>query len=125
MTHAQILKAAIDKAIANGWRAGESEIVFTGEFYFGVDSIWFLMRDMATHEYIKVTFGINDLIFDHGFARALWGFEDDHIDAVAMHPEGVNDWNDSQEQPWFPAWKVRLVEMVVADHPIAYLGEHI
>ena len=50
------------------------------------------------------------LIYSHDFARALWGKEapNDYCKIV-----GVD------------MWQFHLQQMVVADDPIAYLGEHI
>jgi hypothetical protein len=48
------------------------------------------------------------LIYNHDFARALWG-------------EGPAD----QDLPAMHKWEEHLMHMVIAKDPIAYLAEHI
>jgi hypothetical protein len=54
-------------------------------------------------------------IFNHEFAKALWGEEIVHVQPDLSIP-GVYE---------SPLWKQRLMDMVVAEDPIKYLGENL
>lgn len=55
------------------------------------------------------------IIFDQNFAKALWG--DDPTGWKCEHCGLVSS--------FIPKWKVHLQQMVLADDPIQYLGEHL
>lgn len=57
------------------------------------------------------------LIFNHDFAKALWG-EDFIISHHANNLGQVGSWHQT-------AWRHHLQQMVIADDPIKYLGEHL
>lgn len=76
---------------------------------------------------------INEVIFDHDFAKALWGedlitinqgcaIEDtDHVplsDYWRLH--FMNSWNYDM-----PQWAFHLTKMVIADDPIQYLRDNL
>ncbi len=52
-----------------------------------------------------------DIIFDHKFAKALWGDEPLHRIKLT--------------EPLMENWGYHLQQMVIADDPIAYLGQNI
>ena len=125
MSNKEILEQAITKAIAGGyryWDYPEEELTVESFYhYFGDDHGGLL---------------VNDIIFDHDFAKALWG-EELHIDkslAVlpiktdmalsVVHTEygaGVDGDVDYKSNP---AWQYHLQAMVIAPDPIQYLGEN-
>jgi hypothetical protein len=82
MSNAEVLDRAIGKAHANGWK--------------------------GSVVYPDVYQAPEQLIFNHDFARALWG-------------EAPAD----QDLPARYKWEEHLMLMVIADDPIAYLGEHL
>lgn len=59
-------------------------------------------------------------IFDRGFANALWG-EDEWKACKVCHREHY-DQTDSNDN--MPPSEYHLMEMVIADERIRYLGEH-
>lgn len=93
MTDIETLKAAWEKAIDKG--------------FVPIDNKHVIVTDNRT----DIRFGYESWIYDHDFARALWGEE--------------VDWYDTNDDSFMPRWKGHLQEMVVADDPIAYLKDHI
>lgn len=74
-----------------------------------------------------------ELIFNHGFAKALWGEE-----KYMAYFAGYNEWSDAtdieyvedqdyDEEPHEkkPIWQYHLQQMVISENPIQYLGEHL
>lgn len=55
-----------------------------------------------------------DIIFNHNFAKALWG-EDNH---TLNFPEGKIHMQS-------PLWQYHLQQMVISENPIKYLGENL
>lgn len=112
MTDEQILTKAIEKAVANKWSNDYDWQIFNGELAnFDHDHVW-----------------PGQLLFDHSFAKALWG------DGKSRE---YNGWNletgkpltDAEKKKYIPksppVWQNYLQQMVVADDPIKYLGENI
>ena len=107
------LEKAIQKAIAGGWTVNgwtDSEdfswnIEEDGEFdtlhmhYTGLGEDWWL--------------NISAIIFDHDFAKALWGDELIDVNIGARGAYSID------------LWKYHIQNMVIADDPIAYLGDNI
>lgn len=96
MTHQEILTKAIEKAIDGGWNGlpgRPAEDLLT----------WVEGTDYR-------------FIFDHDFAKALWGDSDDERKVII----GQTDW-----RKWPLQWQYHLQQMVIADDPIAYLGDNI
>jgi hypothetical protein len=113
---AAILGRAIQKAIDGGWKEGNG---------------WLLNLDNRSEEELR--WKLSPLIiFNHDFAKALWGEE--HVDSdygttLQQYEQQVKDgmhyphdyqWNDLDY-----AWGYHLKHMVIADDPIKYLGENI
>lgn len=112
ISNQEILTKAIEKAIVGGWvpfdnnyRQKQSperilDWIYNGGFTDnGLDYLIF--------------------IFSHDFAKALWGDEGTWI-TRHYTPTGLQ--LSGQEVPY---WKVHLQQMVIADDPIAYLGDNI
>lgn len=105
-----ILTKAIEKAIAGGWVAFNTE---QSPLEFGVEthSTW---DGYKFYEYLTIisnheVWGQQDIIFNHDFAKSIWG-------------EGMIAYVDGRK---LPAWMLHLKEMVVADDPIKYLGDNL
>lgn len=107
MTNKEILEKAIKKSIDNGFdkfpdgmtrsikrdtNSGENVLLFEED---GIET-----KRLA----------VSTLIYDHDFAKALWGEE-----RVYTTGDVVYD----------AAWIFHLQQMVIADDPIKYLGEHL
>lgn len=104
MTNQQILTKAIQKAIDGGWETKLAEKVKDG----------YQWRS-------KIISQPELFIFNHGFAKALWGEEPSNL----LHfPAGPSD-KQIIEAENIPQWQYHLQQMVIADDPIAYLGENI
>lgn len=105
MTDQQILEKAIQRAIDGGWDAkglGGAEAWTDYPRALKAMAIYTLLNEGAGDGYLL-------FIFNHDFAKALWG---DVLTGYDM---------DGLQEPW----KFHLQQMVIADDPIAYLGENI
>lgn len=124
MNNQQILEKAIKLAIAGGWG-----IDFTAK-----DSlrIWenkstTEMIDYRPIEYMFNEDNYKDVIFNHDFAKALWG-EEKLSDKCKCGAEGEH--SAFSPKPHGLAyrklgWQKHLQQMVIAPDPIKYLGENI
>lgn len=126
MTHTEILAKAINKAIAGGWLKGED---------MDLDSyLHNLHQAMQSDMWAGVE---NVVIFNHDFAKALWGLDrlvcdSCHVDAG---PGDTECWNCNcktfeyvayqNTEDNLPNWQYQLQQMVIAEDPIVYLGENI
>ncbi len=97
----EIMKMAISKAIENGWKEGK-EVFGSSVKSGGWD--WICEPEV---------------MFDHDFARALWGDDETSI-STGGEP---SPWDDDMSS--LPAWQYHLQQMVISDDPIKYLGEHL
>jgi hypothetical protein len=111
---AKVLEQAIRRAVDSGWK---HKSAFT-EFMRYEDGILVLRRPNGQ----PCLLDAYRLIFNHDFARALWGEQ--------THPKfGATDmckrcgcWGDDG---WPNCYMWHLQQMVIAEDPIKYLGEHI
>jgi hypothetical protein len=94
MNTQEILTQAIEKAVANGW----------------VNSYGY--RRYKIHEW-KL------FIFEHDFAKALWGEEMLQVHRFIGTVDGATA--DYPQQ----AWQCHLQQMVLAEDPIQYLGNNL
>lgn len=109
MTDQEILIKAIEKAIAGGFRHSDypEEVLDVGAVFYYFDD---------DHGNLS----INDLIWRHDFAKALWGEKEAGTEDF-YSPEH----NELSGSSWPTMWQYHLQQMVIAKDPIAYLGEHI
>lgn len=122
MTHEEILKAAISKAVSNGfslrkWWVREAPNTVN---YVPADEE-LMLRDkygfqwIVDHPYT--------IIFDKSFAKAFWGSKKMCIDCERHHSTfsdcdcGLGNTN--------PEWHIRLRQMVLEEDPISYLAKFI
>lgn len=107
----QVLEAAIQRAIEGGWKP-KTEIHYQDYEDFDVPFKGF-------HDYANSTFiALESVLFDHEFAKALWGEE--LIEEYLFASEGSYKYSEIQV-----AWKKHLQIMVVAPDPIAYLRDYL
>jgi len=105
MTHQEILTKAIEKAIASGWDVD-------------LETVLPEMRKMWSLYGLQYT-GYNGLLFSKDFAKALWG---DKLTNVFIQCPNCR----RRVKDYFPTgWQYHLQKMVIAEDPIAYLGEHL
>jgi hypothetical protein len=103
LTDREILEQAIQKAIDGGWKARLTEDgglrILNAK---GSETSW----------YSPGTFGSYSIIFNHDFAKALWGGSTDtYYGSYSQQDELI--------------WQHNLRDMVIAKDPIKYLGENI
>lgn len=119
MTNQEILTKAIDKAVERGYR-GQS-LFYRDALRLHGDSIT-VGPDSDIH--------INEVIFSHDFAKALWGEPVDKSATMTQTEMNKATGGTFNAPPgmfaiYSKGWKDHLQEMVIADDPIAYLGEHL
>lgn len=119
MTDQQILEKAIQKAIDGGFKffpEGELKVQDSSD----LDGIVFEFNTWPPHW----TVPLSVIIFNHDFAKALWGeepYSDNKTVNVSLKGGIVTEHKFSTE----PAWQYHLQQMVIAKDPIKYLGENI
>lgn len=119
LAHSEILQRAISKAIANGWQAAYDDY---GNLLLGDPSsprMTYTPGPMASPE-------DKNILFDKSFAKALWGedlWERYQICFEPAYTRGASELSSSKVN--LTEWQYHLQQMVIADDPIAYLGEHL
>lgn len=115
MTNKEILEKAVQKAIDGGW------IPFNNDFQ-ARQPIESLMEFLLENEEIETKTGYREystFIFNHEFAKALWGDTplnfDNNNTLVAYEDRMYNE----------PIWQYHLQQMVISPNPIEYLGANI
>lgn len=108
MSNKEILERAISKAIDGGWVHKSAELGFTN---YELDPERMIEGDHDTYPYV------NQIIFNHDFAKALWG-EDPYWTAL---PGKLGEIRQEVE---VPAWKMHLQQMVIAEDPLKYLEKN-
>lgn len=120
MTNQEILEKAITKAIKGGWTFPWGQEYFRPKLDvvdnpdFG-PSIW---NHGEYEDWDEVTW--QEIIFSHDFAKALWG-------ELRHQLHGIDDpiQGPGYSVTFLPDWQYHLQQMVIADDPLAYLGENL
>ena len=108
------IEKAIQKAIDGGWKDGthpEFKTWVGGGHWNGQHLLTIIQGSSFYH--------VNDLIYNHDFAKALWGELDIHDDETEF------DYYYQSGNGANKVWEVHLQQMVIAEDPIKYLGENI
>lgn len=110
MTNQEILEKVIQKAA--GFNISVPHFAHPLEEYAWDDEgrYWFLG---------DITIPLFEIIYQHNFAKALWG-ERDVI--ISRYVQGNGRQIYGKE---IYGWEMHLQQMVIAPDPIEYLGEHI
>lgn len=115
VSNQEILEKAIEKAEKNGWTKN-----------YKIKMTW-LNDDGSRRITAKVTVDDWDtfapIIFDHDFAKALWG-EEPYAKVVWPHPD-YNVKTGAKELVFTSYWQYHLQRMSIAENPIKYLAENI
>jgi hypothetical protein len=126
LTNQQILEKAIQKAIEGGWREEESpSFEYLGEFRHNPIRLNTYVEDIddGFGGFGRRDYSVEQTIFNHDFAKALWG---ERIIGYRVHP--ARDYDRSKavvvESDYIYMWQSHLQQMVIAEDPIKYLGEH-
>lgn len=115
-----ILEKAIQKAIDGGWK---QDLVWVHGNVKNPDEVFMKQLEITdTQVYWAYDEGISaqELIFNHEFAKALWG-----EDYPSVDQHGKEYFVKYEITGLLPRWKSLLQNMVIADDPIKYLGENI
>lgn len=108
MSSKDILEKVIQKAIEGGWII--DDVRFSGDMTVESVCDWF----DDDHGDLSV----NNLIWRHDFAKALWGDKPVKLpwyDAIGAAINGEDE----------RTWQYHLQQLVIAEDPIKYLGEHL
>jgi hypothetical protein len=122
MTNEEILETAVQKAVDGGWKPGWRDrrpVTKWGAHYGddfdvgdGVQIIGHHARSSASFWF----FPIKELLFDHRFAKSLWGEESSCPGGYHVTGGYCLDYGHG--------WQYHLQMMVISDDPLKYLGEH-
>ena len=121
MVNAEILTKAIQKAIDGGWEQGKNlHVDDTGSPFrmYPESSLG------STHIYGHDT-SIKEIIFNHDFAKALWGDWNIVETGRIYNADGSLDGAGTVTSFSGKIWQYHLQQMVIAEDPIKYLGEHL
>lgn len=125
MTNQQILEKAIQKAIDNGWDFfGKINHEKQDDIWFGspISNRWDIRYadGRLKDNNIKKTKDNFEIIFNHDFAKALWG--EGYVDAEGDKYEDIGMGEYSTR---YIAWVFHLQQMVISPDPIKYLADNI
>ncbi len=121
MTENTIINNAIKKAKKNGFT---TYIVINGINFFWSDPVILINDKFVKYKKLlkvqvdstTVTYiGLNDLLFNHDFAKTFWG-EDPSWGVVVYDAEGGSSDN-------YDNWQYHLQQMVLCENPLEYLKE--
>lgn len=109
MSNKEVLTKAIEKAIANGWK-GLRGIIYSGASF---------TPDFQAEMYM-IANRPEEIIFNHDFAKSLWGEE------LVERYSGLTEEEYGPSRHEYaliliPRWQYHLKEMIVDDEPIKYL----
>ncbi|RTL04825.1 hypothetical protein EKK58_09375 [Candidatus Dependentiae bacterium] len=106
MTDSEMLKEVIQRATDGGWEIGKN-LNFTGinELIVYLDGASLVPSDLG---WIK--FKLNEFLFNHDFAKALWGEPRPTIE----HSGKATSFDFNK------GWQYHLQQMVISENPIKY-----
>jgi hypothetical protein len=129
MTNQEILTKAVQKAIDGGWHG----IYKDGHTWPEAKDLlrWKWEPDtekLSDDSYEdETTINIEAIIFNHDFAKAIWG-EEQRDSWTESKAKGVTIKTNNPGMAYTVkkhGWQHHLQQMVVAEDPIKYLGEHL
>lgn len=135
MSEKDILEEAIQKAIDGGWwpfapldgRYKEKTKPEMFKRFYEVEYDGIRSKSQWDHDCLECydpAYPINDFIFDHDFAKALWG-EELHHKTFIVPKELSTRFAGTRDLDIKPIWQYHLQQMVIAEDPIKYLSENI
>lgn len=120
MTEAEeTLTAAVTKASKNGWLCPVPNFKEV-EYHGGTAPV--CLRGEGMH-----VMALNSLLYDHDFAKALWGeYPDIEVHMMPVIDFGITEGRTitaiANPTHNYKKWQYHLQQMVIADDPIKYLG---
>ena len=134
MTNEEVLTKAIEKALENGWNmfgfAGKLLHWNVNEAEYPYQSWLFGRMD---HRYVyQLQVSLNDILFNHDFAKAFWGEEEVEvvIDDFLLSKEPQPFMGGTIEYPYYEsagisykckAYLYHLQKLVLEEEPLGYL----
>lgn len=118
MTQAEKLEALVRKAIDGGWRylfqGSRTDIhYYDGHISVITDSFAITYYDAAT------------IIFNHDFARALFGDKEGQYWYPECETVAPNNESKQTELCWQESWRYHLQMMVLSEDPIGYMYKEV
>lgn len=130
MTNREILEKAVGKALKNGWTffdwidAEDFNCAVIPDEDCSGGIVVQTNSDLADYDWHP-----NIIIFNHDFAKALWGADSPPFKPIPGHPNEFTSYGQEHfiGDGCLPkkAWQHHLQQMVIAEDPIKYLGEHL
>jgi hypothetical protein len=126
MSDQETLEKAVKKAIDGGWKPGWQDrrpvvswsVDYSTDFDEGEGVlVWGHHAKSSASSWF---FPINELIFNHNFAKALWG--EAQMDGLELMISSPSILTGAKHTHY---WQYYLQMMVIDEDPINYLGEHI
>ena len=128
MKKQEVLEKAIQKAIDGGWKGwryftGPRTTAYTKKYLVvPFNKLGTTVR--FTAEGVQPMYpGYTEIIFNHDFAKALWGNKE--VCEWCGLEDGEHDPYCTERTFSYPVWQYHLQMMVISDDPIEYLGENI
>lgn len=125
MNNQEILTKAIEKARENGWQpiGWRSDMpVYVRQWQDnGMVEIGIYLQ--GHNNEIQWDRELEGIIFNHDFAKALWGHAHHYKCDYEPLPTGSGDWAGMTDT--ISVWEFHLQQMVIADDPIKYLEKHL
>lgn len=129
MSNEQILTKAIEKAALAGWELPGYKMYPHDDYEIRIDEEIGMQPGNfeETGQFILFIDGsvnpmhFNQVIFDHDFARALWGEQGYGGEFTGKYPNPIIDKRGGYQR----GWQYHLQQMVIAEDPIAYLEANI
>lgn len=121
MNNSEILEKAIQKAIDGG-------LPFDRSWSIDPSGRWVIINLPSGEDSIRsITHPYEQVIFNHDFAKALWGI-DKHDIEFPLDDYGSKDCGNCKgsflDSPT-RCWQYHLQQMVIAEDTIKYLGENL
>lgn len=110
MSNLDTLKKAVQIAITGGWTPTTHDWFFINKG----DVNW---EGVQNH--------LPEIIYNHDFARALWGEGEHGLNEVNGHWYEVGEFDERSYIEILPTWQYHLQQMVIADDPLQYLADNI
>ena|SRR5260370_34652041 len=107
MTDKEILQKAIEKALSNNWDAMVPLIPTYALELANPDKVTQAIRSKRS---------INDIIFDHSFAKAFWG-EKNYVNGIRTNTGAIAG--------EVKMWQYHLKQMVIEEKPLSYLSKYL
>lgn len=111
MVHDEMLRVLIELAVKNGWKEYPAVLELPWETSIG--RVWLYEKDAPDGSSSLVDFSFKEIIFNHDFAKAVYGPGIVHKEL----PHGV--WSNTNH-----AWEYHIMMQSISDDPLKYMYEN-